>query len=45
MENMLKGYIDKLTELAGSNINCGSILNWFEVCNIIHRQTDGAGWE
>ncbi|KAK3106941.1 hypothetical protein FSP39_003397 [Pinctada imbricata] len=35
MEEVLALYMEKLSELAGSNINCGSILNWFEVGDIV----------
>lgn len=31
LESILQGYLKRFSEIAGSMINCGSILNWLEV--------------
>jgi len=35
-EDILRRYLHRFTDIAGSMINCGSVLNWFEVCDKIH---------
>lgn len=35
MELFLQAYLKRFSDIAGSMINCGSVLNWFEVISIV----------
>lgn len=45
MEEMLSQYLQRFSRIAGSMINCGSVLNWFELDNRGNRllATDDSG--